>query len=172
MFVISYVSTCYLLLLTCVTISGLCQLTVIADKRATIHSTVVTMTCLSLFLCSTMHDAMTRNAVEKLANQSRVNCLYNTIGQSDMLRFIWTENITFLGRLGLSGTKKRRRRSVRAVVQLEVSRLSNPLARHEGTVNAPQFNSCLKEKPGTGEMGWFNKCLGLRLQGLLEPSWV
>ena len=34
----------------CVTISGLCKLTVIADKRATVPSTVVTKECLSLNL--------------------------------------------------------------------------------------------------------------------------
>ena len=56
-----------------VKISGLCGLTVIADKRETVQSTVVTNTCSSLFLCSTIHelsvlhtwecDAMTRNVV-------------------------------------------------------------------------------------------------------------
>ena len=33
------------------------------------------------------YDAVTRIAVKRLANQSRVNCLYNMIGQSDMLNY-------------------------------------------------------------------------------------
>ena len=49
MFVIKYVSTNHPLFLTCVTISGLCTLTVRADKRARVQLTVVTKTCLSLF---------------------------------------------------------------------------------------------------------------------------
>ena len=77
------------------TISGLCKLTVIADKRATVQSTVVTKTCSSLFSCSTIHelsvlhawegDAMTLTVAKRLANQNRVNCVFVMIGQSDML---------------------------------------------------------------------------------------
>ena len=34
---------------------------------------------------------MTRNVVKRLANQNRVNCLFDIIGQSDMLSFYGTE---------------------------------------------------------------------------------
>ena len=73
-----------------VTISGLFKLTVTADKRATVQSTVVTKTLIS---CSTIHelsvlhpwecDAMTRKAVNRLANKNRINCLFGIIGQTD-----------------------------------------------------------------------------------------
>ena len=73
MFVINYVFTIHTVPTARVTISGLWKLTVIADKRATVQSTVVTKTCSSLFLCSTIHelsvlhtwecDSMTRNVV-------------------------------------------------------------------------------------------------------------
>ena len=102
MFVIRYVCTNYSLFLTlCVTISGLCKLTVIVDKRATVQSTVVTKTCSSLISCSTIHklsvlhawecDALTRNVVKRSANQNRVNYFFDMIGQSDMLSFYGTE---------------------------------------------------------------------------------
>ena len=83
------------------TISGLCKLTVIADKRATVQSTVVTKTCSSLISCSLIHevsvlhvwecDAMTQNVVKKLADQKGVNRLFDMISQSDMLSFYGTE---------------------------------------------------------------------------------
>ena len=60
-------------------------------------------------------DALTHDAVKRLANQSRVNCLYAMIGQSDKLSY-GAGNIIYLGHRGLVGTKKRRRRSVSAVV--------------------------------------------------------
>ena len=61
---------------------------------------------------------MTRNVVKRLANQNCVNCLFDLIGQSDLLSFGATEkNIGLsLGHRGLSGTKKTRRCSVKAVV--------------------------------------------------------
>ena len=82
----------------------------------------------SLISCSTIHDlsvlqawecdAMTWNVVKRLANQNRVNCLYDLIGQSDMLSSYGTGNITYLERRGLLGTKKRKRRSIRAGVPI------------------------------------------------------
>ena len=54
------------------------------------------------------------NGVKRWANQSHVNCLYDMIGQSDMLSSYGTGNITRSEHRGLSGTK--RRRSVRDVV--------------------------------------------------------
>ena len=57
-------------------------------------------------------DAMSRNAVNRLANQNRVNCLFDMIDQSDMLSFRGTEKNMCLGHRGLLGTKKTRRRSV------------------------------------------------------------
>ena len=106
----------------CVTMSGLCKLTVIVDKRAIVQSTVVTKTCSSLILCSTIHelfvlhawecDAMTRNVVKRLAKQNRVSCLFDMTGQSDMLGFYRTKKKDLLRDRGLSGTKKTRRRSV------------------------------------------------------------
>ena len=100
MFVIKYVSTNYPLFL-CVTNSSLCELTVTADKRLTVQSTVVTKTCLSLISCSTIHklsilhawecDAMTQNIVKRVANQNCVNCLFDMIGQSNMSSFSGTE---------------------------------------------------------------------------------
>ena len=108
------------------TISGLCILTLVADKRATVQSTLVTKTCLSLISFSTIHgpsvlhasecDAMTRNVVKRLANQNRVNCLFDMAGHSDVLSFYGTEKNICLGHRGLSGTKKTRRRSAKAVV--------------------------------------------------------
>ena len=63
-------------------------------------------------------DAMTRNAMKRLATQNCVNCLYDMIGQSDMLSSYGTGNITYLERRGLLGTKKRKRRSIRAGVPI------------------------------------------------------
>ena len=75
MFLINYVFTIHTVPTARVTISGLWKLTVIADKRATVQSTVVTKTRSSLISCSTIHEisvlhaweggAMTRNAVKK-----------------------------------------------------------------------------------------------------------
>ena len=49
--------------------------------------------CCSLFSCSTIHQlsvlhaeecaAMSRNVAKRPANQNRVNCLFDVIGQSD-----------------------------------------------------------------------------------------
>ena len=50
-----YVSTNYISNV-CVAISSLCKLTVIADERATVQSTVVTKTCSSLISCCTIHE--------------------------------------------------------------------------------------------------------------------
>ena len=61
-------------------------------------------------------DAMTWNVVEKLANKSHVKCLYNIIGQLEVLSFYGTGNSTYLGHRGLSGTKKGRCRSIRAIL--------------------------------------------------------
>ena len=72
------------------TISGLCKLTMRADNRATVQSTVATKTCSSLISCSTIHellvlhawecDAITGNVVKRFANQNRANCLFDVIG--------------------------------------------------------------------------------------------
>ena len=59
---------------------------------------------------------MTQNVVKWLANNSRVNCLNDVISQTDILSSYETGNITCWGHRGPSGTKKRRRRSVRAVM--------------------------------------------------------
>ena len=108
------------------TISGLCESTVIADKRATVLITMVTKTYFSLISCSTIHelsvlhawecDAMTRNVVKRLANREHVGCLFDMIGRSDMLSSDGTGKITRLEHTGLPGTKRKRPRSVRAVV--------------------------------------------------------
>ena len=50
--------------------------------------------------------------MKRLAYQNRVNCLFDEIDQSDMLSFYGTEKIKCLGRRGLSGAKKTRRRIV------------------------------------------------------------
>ena len=52
--------------------------------------------------------------MNRLAKRRRVYCLYDMIGQSEMLSFHGTGNITCVGHRGLSGTK--RKRSVRAGV--------------------------------------------------------
>ena len=101
------------------TISGMSEMTVIVHKSATVQSTVVTKTCWSLLSCSTVHDLSVlhalecdaRNVVKRLAKRSRVNCLF------DMLNFYGTGSNTCLGHRGLSGTKKKRRPSLRAVVR-------------------------------------------------------
>ena len=107
MFVIKYVYYSSTVSGACVTISGLCELTVIADKRATVQSTVVTKTCSSVISCSTIHelsvlhalecDAMTRNVVKTLANQNRVNCLVDMISQSNILSFYKKKKICARG---------------------------------------------------------------------------
>ena len=65
----------------------------------------------SLISCSTIHDlsvlqawecdAMTWNVVKRLANQNRVNCLFDVIGQSDMLSLFATEKKMCLRHRGL-----------------------------------------------------------------------
>ena len=55
----------------CVTISGLCKLTVIADKQVTVQSTVVTKTCLSLISCCTIHKLSVLRAWECDADLER-----------------------------------------------------------------------------------------------------
>ena len=103
-----------------VAISGLCKLTVIAEKsEIQLSQHVVTKMCSSLILCSKIHeisvlhawecDAMSRNVVKRLAIQNRVNCLLDMIGQSDMLSLYGTEIRICLGHRELSGTKKTRR---------------------------------------------------------------
>ena len=85
-----------------VAISGLCKLTVIAEKsEIQLSQHVVTKMCSSFILCSKIHeisvlhawecDAMSRNVVKRLASQNRVNCLFDVIGQTDMLSFDRTE---------------------------------------------------------------------------------
>ena len=130
------------------TISGQCKLTVIADKRATVQSTVVTKTCSSLFLCSTIHelsvlhtwecDAMTRNVVKKLANQNCVNRLFYIIGQSDMLSFYGTEKkYMFRAQRTVRNEENKTSFSLgRSAESFIVSLLSDQLAQLEGTVNA------------------------------------
>ena len=98
----------------------------IADKGATVQSTVLTKTCTSLMSCSTIHDLsvlhawecdpMTWNVVKRLASKNRSNSLFDVIGQSDMLSFYGTEKKYVLRHRGLPGTKKTRSRSVYAVV--------------------------------------------------------
>ena len=110
----------------CVTGGGLCELTVTADKRATVQSTVVTKTCSSLISCATNPRTIRLarlgmwccdlESCEKIGWPSPVDYLYDIIGQSDVLSFYGTRNTTCLGHTGLSGTKKRRRRSARAVM--------------------------------------------------------
>ena len=46
---------------------------------------------------------------KRLSDQNRINCLFDMIGQSDMLSFYGTEKNMCLGHRGLSGTKKTRR---------------------------------------------------------------
>ena len=128
------------------TISGLCKLTVIADKPATVQSTVETKTCLSLILCCIVHEhpfctlgnAMVWDVVKRFANQNRVNCLFDMIGQLDMLSFYRTEKSMCFRHRELSGTKKTRRCLVlgRSAKSLVVSLLSDQLAQPQGTVNA------------------------------------
>ena len=43
------------------------------------------------------YDAVTRIAVKRLANQSRVNCLFDVIGQSSMLSSYGAGNVTRSG---------------------------------------------------------------------------
>ena len=92
MFVIKYVSTNYPLFLTHVCVSVICVKCVIADKRATVQPTVATNTFASLFSWSKTHELSVLHALEceadsercekkKLANLSRVNCLFEMIGQ-------------------------------------------------------------------------------------------
>ena len=81
MIVIKYVSTNCPLFRTHVTISGLCEWTVVADKRATVQSIVVIKTCASLFSWPKTHelsvlhvwecDTVTRNAVNKQIGQPK-----------------------------------------------------------------------------------------------------
>ena len=73
----------------------------IVDKQATVQLTAATKTCLSIISCFTIHelsvlhalecDAMTRNVMERVANQNRLNCLFDMIGESDTLSFDETE---------------------------------------------------------------------------------
>ena len=97
------------------TISGLCKLTVIADKGATVQSTVVAKTCSSLisavqstnYPIGTHGNVMTWNVAKRLADR-----LFVMIGQSDVLRFYGTKKRKkkmYLGHRGLSGTKTTRR---------------------------------------------------------------
>ena len=59
-FVIGYVSVSNV----CVTISGLCKLTVIADKGATVQSTVAKKVEFVVISCSTIHELSILHALE------------------------------------------------------------------------------------------------------------
>ena len=133
----------------CVAISDLCELTVIADKRATVQPTMVTKTCSSLISCSTSHelsvlhawecDAMIWNVMKRLANQNRVNCLFDMIGQSDMSSFYGTEKNNYV--LGAQRTVRKEEDKTlfslgRSAERFVVSLLSDQLAQPEGIVNA------------------------------------
>ena len=125
------------------TISGLCKLTVIADKRATVQSTVVTKTCSSLISCSTIHELSDWHAwkcddLERCEKIGRpfvcydrpircVEVLRNKKKKKDVLgaqRTVRNEDDKTLISLG--------RRAESFVVSL----LSDQLAQPAGTVNA------------------------------------
>ena len=185
MLVIKYVSTNYPL-------SDLCKLTVIADKKATVQSTVVTKTCSSLISCflqstyypfcapgklSVSHawecDSITRNFVKRLSNQSRANCLFDMIGQSNMLSFYGTEKKKML----------RAQRTVRHEEDLTSFRLGRcaesyvviyQTSRHkpEGT-DCPRFITIrFPERKFRDDRTWAAPRLDPGLQRLLHPSWA
>ena len=80
---------------------------------------------------------MTWNVVKRSANQNRVNCLFDVIGQSHMLSFYRTEK-------SLSGAQRTVRNEEdktsfsfgRSAESFVVSLLSGQLAQPEGPVNA------------------------------------
>ena len=78
---------------------------------------------------------MTRNVVKTLANQNRVNCLFDTIGQSDMLSFYGTEKNTSLGHRVRNEGDKTSFSLGRSAESFVVSLLSDQLVQPEGTVN-------------------------------------
>ena len=131
----------------CVAISDLCELTVIADKRATVQPTMVTKTCSSLISCSTIHDlsvlhawecdAMTWNVVKRLANRGRVNCLFDMVGQPNMLSYYETEKIVLRAQRTVRNEEDKTSFSLgHSAESVVVSLLSDQLAQPEGIVNA------------------------------------
>ena len=63
------------------------------------------------------------NVVKRLANQNRVNCLFDVIGQSDMLSLYGTEKNICLGHRGLSEMKKARHLVLVAVPRVRLCQL-------------------------------------------------
>ena len=82
--------------------------------------------------------AITRNVVKRLANHNRVNCLFDMIGQSDMLRFYETEKNICLGAQRTAGNEEVKTSFSlgRRAESFAVSLLSHHLAQPEGTINA------------------------------------
>ena len=72
----------------CVTISGLCRLTKTADKWTSVQSTVVNkdvfVVILVLYNSQSIRFARLEMICQRLANQSRVKCVYNT-----SLELVW-----------------------------------------------------------------------------------
>ena len=111
------------------------------NKPATVQSTAVTKTYSSLISCSTFHelsvlhawecDAMIWNVVKRLANQNRVNCLFDEICLSDTLSFFTEQRKKYVLRAQrtVSGTKKQDESFV-------ASLLSEQWAQPEGIINA------------------------------------
>ena len=162
--------------------SGLCKLTMKADKRATVQSTVVTKTSSSLISCSTIHDlpvlhtwkcdAVTWSAVKRLANQNRIYYFFDMIGQSDMLSLYGTEIRICLGHRELSGTKKTRRRLVQAVVPKVLQLVFCQTSWHnlKGLSTLP--NQRFPESKFSNERTGAVPRLDLGLQRPLHPSWA
>ena len=80
---------------------------------------------------------MTWNGVKRLANRIRVNCLFDVIGQSDLLSFYGTEKVCLKAQRTVRNEEDKTSFSFgRSAESLVVSLLSDQLAQPEGTVNA------------------------------------
>ena len=82
-------------------------------------------------------DAVTWNVVKRLANQNRVNCLFDMIGQSNMLSFYGSGENVCLGHRGLRNEEDKTSFNLGCSAErFAVSLLSNQFAQLEGTVNS------------------------------------
>ena len=82
-------------------------------------------------------DAVTWNVVKRLANQNRVNCLFDVIGQSDLLSFYGTEKVCLKAQRTVRNEEDKTSFSLgRSAESFVVSLQSDQLAQPEGTVNA------------------------------------
>ena len=113
---------------------------------------------------------MTWNVVKRLANQNRVNCLFDMIGQSHMLSFYGTEK-KYVHRAKRTVRNEEDKTSFslgRGAESLVVNLLSDQLAQPEGTFNASYKR--FTESKIRNDRTWAVPRLDLGLQRLLHSS--